>query len=236
MPWSAGELARRELCWAGAAAGWAWGGARPDGRPAGAGAAPEALSRPHDDWTNVSAHILDRARYQLHRSPGHPLCVVRRRIERWFGRWSGAAGGGGGVPSSPVPGCPGVAPVCHSELSPVVTTAENFDAILVPSDHPSRARSDTYYLDAGTVLRTHTSAHQVPCLAAGDRGFLVSGPVFRRDTVDVTHYPVFHQMEGVWTWARADLAGGLGGADGPGGAVDEAALPAGPGRPPCRPL
>jgi phenylalanyl-tRNA synthetase alpha chain len=44
---------------------------------------------------------------------------------------------------------------------PVVPTANNFDSLNVPIDHPSRKRSDTYYVDEKTVLRAHTSTHQV---------------------------------------------------------------------------
>ena len=47
------------------------------------------------------------------------------------------------------------------------------------------------------VLRTHTSAHQSTLLASGRDAFLCSGDVYRRDEVDRSHYPVFHQMEGV---------------------------------------
>ena len=43
----------------------------------------------------------------------------------------------------------------------------------------------------------HTSAHQAEILRQGVRAFLVTGDVYRRDSIDATHYPVFHQMEGV---------------------------------------
>jgi phenylalanyl-tRNA synthetase alpha chain len=47
------------------------------------------------------------------------------------------------------------------------------------------------------VLRTHTSAHQCELIKAGHRSFLCAGDVYRRDAIDASHYPVFHQMEGV---------------------------------------
>jgi len=68
--------------------------------------------------------------------------------------------------------------------------------LLIPPDHVSRSRSDTYYLNDDTVLRTHNSAHQTTLLKAGVNRFLVTGDVFRRDKIDNTHYPVFHQMDG----------------------------------------
>lgn len=72
----------------------------------------------------------------------------------------------------------------------------NFDDLLFPDDHVGRSPTDTYYLNPQTVLRTHTSAHQSGLFAAHERAFLVTGDVYRRDEIDSSHYPVFHQMEG----------------------------------------
>ncbi|GAA5803856.1 hypothetical protein HPULCUR_009341 [Helicostylum pulchrum] len=58
-----------------------------------------------------------------------------------------------------------------NEFSPVVTTKQNFDDLYIPKDHPSR-------------------------LASGENKFLISGDVYRRDEIDSSHYPVFHQIEG----------------------------------------
>lgn len=71
---------------------------------------------------------------------------------------------------------------------------QNFDDVLVPADHVSRSYNDTYYVDAQTVLRCHTSAHQAELLREGHTHFLVIGDVYRRDSIDSTHYPVFHQV------------------------------------------
>lgn len=78
-----------------------------------------------------------------------------------------------------------------------MTVEQNFDELLIPPDHVSRRPSDTYYVDAKRVLRCHTSAHQTALLQKGHDAFLVCGDVYRRDEVDSTHYPVFHQLEGV---------------------------------------
>ncbi|CAM9136121.1 unnamed protein product, partial [Hapterophycus canaliculatus] len=85
----------------------------------------------------------------------------------------------------------------YDNLHPIVTVEQNFDELLIPPDHVSRQPSDTYYVDAKRVLRCHTSAHQTTLLRQGEDRFLVCGDVYRRDEVDSTHYPVFHQMEGV---------------------------------------
>ena len=62
----------------------------------------------------------------------------------------------------------------------------------------SRRPTDTYYFNRDLCLRTHTSTHQIPILKQPENNaFLVVGDVYRKDTVDRTHYPAFHQMEGV---------------------------------------
>lgn len=81
---------------------------------------------------------------------------------------------------------------------------QNFDEVLVPEDHVSRSPNDTYYVNPDTVLRCHTSAHQAEMLRSGHTAFLVTGDVYRRDSIDATHYPVFHQMEGVKVFSEED--------------------------------
>ena len=71
---------------------------------------------------------------------------------------------------------------------------QNYDSLLVPADHVSRSRSDAYYVNAGTLLRAHTSAHQSELMASGLDNFLVFGDCYRRDEIDASHYPVFHQV------------------------------------------
>uniref|UniRef100_A0A7S2YMS4 phenylalanine--tRNA ligase n=1 Tax=Entomoneis paludosa TaxID=265537 RepID=A0A7S2YMS4_9STRA len=80
-------------------------------------------------------------------------------------------------------------------------------------EHVSRQPSDTYYVNHDTVLRTHTSAHQVELLQSGLDRFLVVGDVYRRDEIDRSHYPIFHQMEGVKLFTPAELAPAQGNPD-----------------------
>jgi phenylalanyl-tRNA synthetase alpha chain len=70
----------------------------------------------------------------------------------------------------------------------------------VPAAHPSRRLTDTYYFSETDCLRTHTSAHQTQFLRGGVDSFLVFGDCYRRDEIDASHYPVFHQVEGVRVW------------------------------------
>jgi phenylalanyl-tRNA synthetase alpha chain len=73
----------------------------------------------------------------------------------------------------------------------------NFEALNTPEAHPSRDPRDTFYVDANAVLRTHTSPSQIRAMESRDPPvYIVSlGRVFRRDTLDPTHTPVFHQVE-----------------------------------------
>lgn len=72
----------------------------------------------------------------------------------------------------------------------------NFDALNIPEYHPARQEVDTFYLDQGLLLRTHTSPVQIRFMKKNKPPFRVAsiGRVFRRDS-DATHTPVFHQME-----------------------------------------
>ena len=96
----------------------------------------------------------------------------------------------------------------HVEEGPEVETeAHNFDGLNIPEDHPAKASSDTFYLAAHPklLLRTHTSPVQVrtllrvaPDLARlGGIRFLAPGRVYRKDEIDPTHSPMFHQVEGM---------------------------------------
>jgi phenylalanyl-tRNA synthetase alpha chain len=74
----------------------------------------------------------------------------------------------------------------------------NFEALNIPANHPSRAMHDTFYFDAHTLLRTHTSPVQVRYMEAHKPPLRIIAPgrVFRCDS-DVTHTPMFHQIEGL---------------------------------------
>lgn len=74
----------------------------------------------------------------------------------------------------------------------------NFEALNIPSHHPARAMHDTFYVSPGTVLRTHTSPVQVRVMEGGKPPFKVicPGRVYRCDS-DITHTPMFHQVEGL---------------------------------------
>ena len=74
----------------------------------------------------------------------------------------------------------------------------NFEALNIPSHHPARAMHDTFYIDSSTVLRTHTSPVQVRTMETQKPPIRVicPGRVYRCDS-DLTHTPMFHQVEGL---------------------------------------
>jgi phenylalanyl-tRNA synthetase alpha chain len=74
----------------------------------------------------------------------------------------------------------------------------NFEALNIPAHHPARAMHDTFYFDATTLLRTHTSTVQVRVMESGQAPFRIicPGRVYRCDS-DMTHTPMFHQVEGL---------------------------------------
>ncbi|GCE99117.1 phenylalanyl-tRNA synthetase alpha subunit, mitochondrial [Zygosaccharomyces mellis] len=142
-----------------------------------------------ENITNVTQSIVDLTGRGLHLKDSHPVGILRDAIETKLNSTDGAF-------------------KCYNEFQPVVSIYENFDSLGFPSDHPGRSKSDTYYINGEQLLRTHTSAHEMECFAhiqngeSKQSGFLISADVYRRDEIDRTHYPVFHQMEGCRLWMR----------------------------------
>ncbi len=106
----------------------------------------------------------------------HPVSVARHRIEDIF------VGAGYEV-------------VDGEEIE---TDYYNFEALNIPAHHPARGMHDTFYFGDGTLLRTHTSPSQVHTMEDQDPPIrvLCPGRVYRRDS-DLTHSPMFHQIEGL---------------------------------------
>ncbi|KUM02524.1 phenylalanine--tRNA ligase subunit alpha [Chromobacterium subtsugae] len=75
----------------------------------------------------------------------------------------------------------------------------NFQALNIPENHPARAMQDTFYVENGDVLRTHTSPIQARFMESHRPPIKIVAPgrVYRVDS-DATHSPMFHQMEGLW--------------------------------------
>jgi phenylalanyl-tRNA synthetase alpha chain len=135
-----------------------------------------------DENYNLSPSIISKMGRKLHLVEYHPLNLIKTQLQKELSKQSFKH---------------------YDNLNPIVTTEQNFDHLLIPSDHPGRSPFDSYYINKNQMLRTHTSAHQRECLeefakhAKDHSGFTITADVYRRDTIDSTHYPVFHQMEGV---------------------------------------
>lgn len=93
------------------------------------------------------------------------------------------------------------------EFPRIVTTEQCFDLLNTPQDHPARRETDTYYLDDTYILRTQTTAFWSFYLKDqevlnrlkqdGEIKALSPGIVFRKDEIDRSHYPAFHQIDGL---------------------------------------
>jgi phenylalanyl-tRNA synthetase alpha chain len=101
------------------------------------------------------------------------------------------------------------------ETGPEVETAYyNFTALNTPEWHPARDEADTFYLDSEYLLRTETSPVQIRVLERGKLPvrMIAPGRVYRKDKPDPSHFPVFHQVEGLYVdqgVTFADLKGTL---------------------------
>ena len=75
----------------------------------------------------------------------------------------------------------------------------NFEALNIPKNHPARSEQDTFYINDNVVLRTQTSGVQIRVMEKQKPPIKMISPgkVYRADSVDATHSPIFHQMEGL---------------------------------------
>ncbi len=115
----------------------------------------------------------------------HPVTRTRERIERFF------TGAGYTVEQGPE----------------IEDDYHNFEALNIPGHHPARAMHDTFYFDPGTLLRTHTSPVQIRTMEVGEPPFrmICPGRVYRCDS-DMTHTPMFHQVEGLLVEEKVSFA------------------------------
>ena len=106
----------------------------------------------------------------------HPVNRTLRRIESYFGQMGFSV----------------------AEGPEVEDDFHNFTALNIPEHHPARAMHDTFYFDAGRLLRTHTSPVQVRVMENAEPPYRIIAPgrVYRCDS-DLTHTPMFHQVEGL---------------------------------------
>lgn len=116
----------------------------------------------------------------------HPVTRVRKRVNEYFQ-------------------CGGFDIVEGPEIE---TDYYNFEALNIPVHHPARALHDTFYFGDGSVLRTHTSPVQIRAMETSKPPIrlIAPGRVYRCDS-DLTHTPMFHQVEGLYVDENANFAG-----------------------------
>ena len=175
-------------------------GARTRAPTASASATAERLIT-DEAGNNVTPYIAALVGRELHTKPDHPLGIIKGKIAEYFESLDG-------TPFESV-----------DNLDPVVNAQACFDDLLIPPDHPGRMPSDTYYISRpggkesassqDVLLRTHTSAHQSALMRSGKEAFLCTGDVYRRDEIDASHFPAFHQMEGVKLFDPALVGGAM---------------------------
>lgn len=145
-----------------------------------------------DNFTNIPRNIVNRLNSpKLFLNNSHPIGILSNLITEQF-------------PAFRV----------FNQLSPIVPVRENFDALLFPPDHPGRLPTDTYYINKDYVLRTHNTAHDSQILKQYNpnntrmdlQKFFVIGDVYRRDEIDSSHYPAFHQLDAVKVFNDAEEA------------------------------
>jgi len=125
----------------------------------------------------LSERTLDVSLPGVGRALGHlhPVTRVMRDLERFF------SARGFSIEEGPE----------------VETEYNNFEALNIPADHPARDMQDTFWVEGGHVLRTHTSPVQIRAMSGRTPPFrfIAPGRVFRHD-VSIRHSPMFHQVEG----------------------------------------
>ncbi|XP_066155725.1 probable phenylalanine--tRNA ligase, mitochondrial [Euwallacea fornicatus] len=145
-----------------------------------------------DDYTNITDRIAFHVGRNLHLKDYHPINLVQQRINNYFYK---SFTNPRGNPIFSI----------YNNLSPIVNVNQNFDSLLIPKEHPSRRKSDCYYINREYLLRAHMTAHQSSLLLTGLNNFIMIGDVYRRDEIDRTHYPVFHQLDAVRLCTKDEL-------------------------------
>jgi len=132
--------------------------------------------RPTPTTTSPDLDLSLPGRVQRPGNP-HPITQVRERVEEIFLEMGYSLESG---------------PEAESDYY-------NFEALNIPPHHPARDMQDTFYIEGGFLLRTHTSPVQIRTMKIRRPPIKMAavGRTFRRDAVDMTHSPVFHQVEGL---------------------------------------
>ena len=148
----------------------------------------------NDPFCNTSLNIREKIGRNLYKNIDHPIGIITQMIKNYF------------IDNK-------VIKSKHNYLindkynksnefklfdsfSPIVSVKECFENLLVEPTHETLSPKNTYYINKDNVLRTHMTTHDVQLMKDGHKAIISVGDVYRRDTIDGTHYPVFHQLDG----------------------------------------
>jgi phenylalanyl-tRNA synthetase alpha chain len=126
-------------------------------------------------FCNIPVSIEKKINKNIYKQVDHPIYIICQILKKYFSELEYKI---------------------FEDLPKFVSTKNNFDDLLIPKNHCTRNKTDTYYLDESTVLRTHMTSHSVELLKTND-SFITIGDVYRKDEIDKCHYPIFHQLDGV---------------------------------------
>jgi len=126
-------------------------------------------------FCNIPDSINKKINKNVYKQPNHPIFIICQILKKYFLEKEYEI---------------------FEDLPKFVSTKNNFDDLLIPQTHCTRNKTDTYYLNESTVLRTHMTSHSVELLTKHD-SFITIGDVYRKDEIDKCHYPIFHQLDGV---------------------------------------
>jgi phenylalanyl-tRNA synthetase alpha subunit len=148
-----------------------------------------------DTKKNFPPHLEEKLDMNLFKRKNHPLNIIRNKIVNYFQRKENDIDNKKQNNTTLIKSKVNLQ--INEDLPKIVDLNSNFFSLLVSETHETLSPKNTYYWDNNNVLRTHMTAHDVKLLADGCKYFLSIGDVYRRDEIDATHYPIFHQVDSV---------------------------------------
>lgn len=118
-------------------------------------------------YGNVTEKILELAGRELHKQPNHPLGIMRFKMQEFFLNES--------IPKGHLHEKKKVPFMIGDSFSPIVSVKQNFEDLLIPKDHVSRKRSDTYFVSEDYIMRPHATANERNMFEKNAEAFLIFG-------------------------------------------------------------
>ena len=124
-----------------------------------------------DKESNLPLNILKLSSKKLWKNQNHPIFIIKNEIEEYLKK----------LKSEEFKENEDYDPFSiFDDLPHIVSVYQNFDSLLFKKDHPSRTKSQTYYISQNYLMQAHTSAHQVELMSKGIKSFLIFGSIKRQ--------------------------------------------------------